>query len=175
MRHRDAAVEVLVAEYGDRLYSIALRITGSSDQAVDATQDAFLAAYRALDTLASTARIGIWLFRIAVNAALQHVRRRHQEDYLEVTGLHRPTVVDWSDDVQRRVEQHELRAILEQGITRLPEDLRVVLVLRDVEQFSTSEAAQILELSLTALRVRLLRARLLVHEYLADYFVTERS
>ena len=170
-----AAFEVLVTEYGDRLYSVALRITGSPEEAEDATQDAFLAAYRARDTFAGTAQIGTWLFRIAVNAALQRVRRRHPEDYLDATGLDRRIVADWSDEVQRRVEQRELRSVLERGIARLPEDLRVVLVLRDVEQFSTSEAAQILELGLTALRVRRVRARLLVQEYLADYFSAECS
>ncbi len=164
-----AAFEVLVTEYGDRLYSVALRITGSPEEAEDATQDAFLAAYRARGSFAGTAQIGTWLFRIAVNAALQRVRRRHPEDYLESTGLDHPIVVDWSDEAQRRVEQHELRRVLEAGIERLPEELRVVLILRDVEQFSTSEAAQILELSESALKSRLHRARLLLRQYLTDY------
>jgi RNA polymerase sigma-70 factor, ECF subfamily len=164
-----AAFEVLVTEYGDRLYSVALRITGSPEEAEDATQDAFLAAYRARDTFAGTAQIGTWLFRIAVNAALQRVRRRHPEDYLESTGLDRPIVADWSDEVQRRVEQHELQRVLEAGIARLPEELRVVLILRDVEQFSTSEAAQILVLGEPALKSRLHRARLLLRQYLTDY------
>jgi RNA polymerase sigma-70 factor, ECF subfamily len=168
-----AAFEALVNEYGDRLYSIALRITGSREEAEDATQEAFLAAYRARQTFAGEAQIGTWLFRIAVNAALQRVRRRHPEDYLEETGLDRSMVGDWADDVHRRVEQRELRAVLERGIMRLPEDLRVVLVLRDVEQLSTSEAAAILDVGEPALKSRLHRARVLLRQYLADYLGAE--
>jgi RNA polymerase sigma-70 factor (ECF subfamily) len=168
-REERAAFEALVNEYGDHLYSVALRITGSPEEAEDATQDAFLSAYRALDTFAGSAQIETWLFRIAVNAALQRVRRHHPEDYLGATGLDRLIVVDWSDEVQRWVEQHELRSVLERGIGRLPEDLRVALILRDVEQFSTSEAAQILELTEPALRSRLHGARLLLRQYLAEY------
>jgi RNA polymerase sigma-70 factor, ECF subfamily len=168
-----AAFEALVNEYGNRLYSIALRITGSPEDAEDATQDALLSAYRARATFAGSAEISTWLFRITVNAALQRVRRRHPQDYLAETDLDRPELADWSDDVPRLVEAQELRAVLEEGIQRLPEDLRVALVLRDVEQFSTSEAAQILELSEAALKSRLHRARVLLRHYLSDYLGAE--
>jgi RNA polymerase sigma-70 factor (ECF subfamily) len=164
-----ASFESLVAEFADRLYSIALRITGSPEEAEDATQDALLSAYRNRDQFQGKSEIGTWLFRISVNAALQKVRRRHPEDYLETTDYDSAYIADWSDEMLRRVELDELRAEIENGIGRLPEDLRVALVLRDVEQLSTTEAAAVLELSEAALKSRLHRARVLLRHHLADY------
>jgi RNA polymerase sigma-70 factor (ECF subfamily) len=164
-----ASFENLVEEFADRLYSTALRITGSREEAEDAMQDAFLSAYRNRASFQGRSEIGTWLFRIVVNAALQRVRRRHPEDYLEATDYDNPYIADWSEDLLRRVELDELRAQLENGIGRLPEDLRVALVLRDVEQLSTTETALILEISEAALKSRLHRARVLLRHDLAEY------
>ena len=159
----------LLEEYGDRMYSIALRITGSPEEAEDATQDALLAAYQHRERFRGEASLTTWLYRIVVNVALQRVRTRRPVASLEDTGLARAQVTDWSDDLARRVASAELREMIERGIGLLPEDLRVVLVLRDVEQFSTAEAADILELTEAALKSRLHRARLLLRQYLSDY------
>ena len=161
--------EGLIEEYGDRVYGIALRITGSPEEAEDATQDALLAAYQHRERFRGQATIATWLYRIVVNAALQRVRRRPPVEYLEDSGLARVQIVDWSDDLARRVASDELRETIERGISLLPEELRVVLVLRDVEQFSTAEAADILELTEAALKSRLHRARVLLRQYLWDY------
>ncbi|MBI4491585.1 MAG: sigma-70 family RNA polymerase sigma factor [Chloroflexi bacterium] len=161
--------EALVEEYADRVYSIALRITGSPDEAADATQDAFLAAYQHRDSFRGEAALSTWLYRIAVNAALQHVRRLRPEVRLEATGYDSAWVLDWSAEPPRQVELEELHQLLEQGIALLPEEVRVALVLRDVEGFSTTEAAEIMELSEAALKSRLHRARVLLRQYLADY------
>jgi RNA polymerase sigma-70 factor, ECF subfamily len=168
-----ASFESLVEEFADRLYSLAYRITGSHEEAEDATQDAFLSAYRFREAFRGQSDVGTWLFRIAVNAALQRVRRRHPEDYLEATDYDSPYVADWSGDLLRRIELSELRIQLENGIARLPEDLRVVLILRDVEQLSTAEAAAILEVSEAALKSRLHRARVLLRHHLAEYLGRE--
>src|SRR5919204_5536576 len=92
-----AAFERFVEEYGDRVYSIALRITGSPEDAEDATQDALLAAYRHREQFRGESGLATWLYRIAVNAALQRVRRRRPEECLEDSGFDRARVVDWSD------------------------------------------------------------------------------
>jgi RNA polymerase sigma-70 factor (ECF subfamily) len=164
-----AAFAGLVEEYADRLYSLAVRITGSAEDARDAVQDTFLSAYRQRAQFRAEADLGTWLYRIAVNAALQRVRARRPVEYLDDTGYDRTHIVDWSDDLARRAEIGELRLIIEQGIARLPDEARVALVLRDVEGLSTAEAADILEISETALKSRLHRARLLLRQYLADY------
>jgi RNA polymerase sigma-70 factor (ECF subfamily) len=152
--------EGLVGEYADRVYAIALRITGSPEEAQDATQEVFLSAFRHRERFRNEANIGTWLYRIAVNAALQIVRKRRPLEPLETTGYGSARVLDWSRELLQRVELGELRATIERGIALLPEEARVVLVLRDVEQFSTAEAA---------VKSRLHRARVLLRQYLSDY------
>jgi RNA polymerase sigma-70 factor (ECF subfamily) len=164
-----AAFQGLVEEYADRLYSLALRITGSAEDAQDAVQDTFLSAYRQRAQFRGESAVGTWLYRIALNAALQRVRARRPVEHLEATGYDRSRVVDWSDDLSRRAEFGELRLAIEQGIALLPDEARAALVLRDVEGFSTAEAADILEVSEAALKSRLHRARVLLRQYLADY------
>jgi RNA polymerase sigma-70 factor (ECF subfamily) len=162
-------LEGLVGEYADRVYAIALRITGSPEEAEDATQDVFLSAFRNRDQFRNEANVGTWLYRIAVNAALQIVRKRRPVEPLEDTGYASDHVLDWSAELFRRLELSELRSALEQGIALLPEDTRVALVLRDVEQFSTTETAAILEISEAAVKSRVRRARVLLRQYLTDH------
>ncbi len=162
-------LEGLVGEYADRVYGIALRITGSPEEAEDATQDVFLSAFRHRDRFRGEANVGTWLYRIAVNAALQIVRRRRPVEPLERTGYASAEVLDWSTELLQRLELSELHATIARGMALLPEEARVALVLRDVEQFSTAETAAILEISEAAVKSRLRRARVLLREYLSDY------
>jgi RNA polymerase sigma-70 factor (ECF subfamily) len=161
--------EILIEGYSDRLYSIALRITSSAEDAEDAVQDAVLSAYQSWARFRGEARSTTWLYRIVVNAALERVRRRRPEDYLTATGYEEAEVVDWSEDLARRVEDADLREMLERGITLLPEELRVALVLRDVEGLSTTDSAGILDISEAALKSRLHRARVLLRQWVAGY------
>jgi RNA polymerase sigma-70 factor (ECF subfamily) len=165
--HDRPEFELLIEGYSDRLYSIALRITDSAEDAEDAVQDAVLSAYQSWAQFRGEARGTTWLYRIVVNAALERVRRRHREDYLTATGYEEASVVDWSEDLARRVEDADLREMLERGITLLPDELRVALVLRDVEGLSTTDSAAILDLSEAALKSRLHRARVLLRQWVA--------
>jgi len=162
------AFERLVEHYIDRLYTVALRITGSPQDAEDAVQDALLSAYQHWREFRGESSRGTWLYRITVNAALGRTRRRHPEEYLTETG-YETSVADWSEDLAQRVETAELYRVVEAGIQRLPEDFRLALVLRDVEGFSTAEAAEILEVSEAALKSRLHRARVLLRQYVSNY------
>jgi RNA polymerase sigma-70 factor (ECF subfamily) len=161
--------EGLVEEYADRVYNIVLRITRSPEEAEDATQDTFLSAYQHRESFRGESTVFTWLARIAVNAALQRVRRLHRIEHLERTGYESVRVVDWSGDLFQRVERDELQAVTERAIALLPEEAQAALVLRDVEGFSTAEAAEILGLSEAALKSRLHRARVLVRQYLSEY------
>lgn len=168
--HQDQILfERLVEEFADRIYGVALRITGSASDAEDVVQDTFLAAFRHWGSFRGEAAPSTWLYRIAVNEALQRVRRRRPVTYLEETGLDASQVADWTEEIHRRAELSELREQLEEGIARLPEDYRVVLVLRDVEGLATVEVAEVLELSEAAVKSRLHRARLLLRQHLATY------
>lgn len=167
------AFDSLVGEYADRLYSVALRITRSHEEAEDATQDAFLSAFRHRADFRGQSDVASWLFRITVNAALQRVRRHRPAEYLTGDEEATPRRLDWADDPARRLEMGELRDTIEDGIGLLPEDLRVALVLRDVEQLSTAETAAILDLSEAAVKSRLHRARLLLRRYLVTTLAGE--
>ena len=163
------AFEQLVQEYGDRVYGIALRITGSPTDAEDAMQDAFLSALRAWPSFRAEASPSTWLYRIAINASLQKVRARQPVEYLTEDEADAP-IRDWTADVPHAAARAELYAELERGIGLLPDELRVALVLRDVEGLSTSEAAAAMELTEAAVKSRLHRARMLMRRFLQEYF-----
>ena len=119
-----------------------------------------------------------WLYRIAYNAALMRLRKREPV----TTSIDEPVVneegevlprqlVDWGALPDEIVLSGELQAVLDQAVAALPESLRVVFVLRDIEGLSTAEAAETLNLSETNVKVRLHRARLVLREKLSNYFV----
>lgn len=164
------AFERLVEELADRVYNIALRITGDTRDAEDATQEAFLAAWRAWGGFRHQSSPTTWLYRIAVNASLQRVRRRRPADYLADIGDDEASVQDWSSSVPEMVEQGELRDLVLGGLAQLEPEQRAALVLRDVDGLSTTEAAEVLDISVAALKSRLHRARAALRHHLADYF-----
>ena len=167
------AFEQLVEEYGDRVYGIALRITGSPTDAEDVMQDAFLQAFRSWESYRHDAAPFTWLYRITVNAALMRLRARRPTDLLS----ERPEtdeIVDWTADAAQAALRGELQQQLESAITRLPEQLRVVLILRDVENLSTAETAAALDLTEAAVKSRLHRARSTLRGHLGDLYSRDR-
>lgn len=167
------AFEQLVAEYGDRVYGIALRLTGSPSDAEDVMQEAFLQAFRSWSSFRGEAAPTTWLYRIAVNKALERVRSRRNVELLSERAADED-LPDWSTDAVQAVLRGELRQHLEAGITRLPEELRPTLILRDVEGLSTSETAAALDISEAAVKSRLHRARVLLRGYLTDLLGRDR-
>jgi RNA polymerase sigma-70 factor (ECF subfamily) len=161
---RLVAFEQLVAEYGDRVYAIALRLTGSPTDAEDVMQDALLRAFRGWTAFRGEANPSTWLYRITVNAAAERARTRQREpEFSEPTEDQ--DVPDWSSDVAQIVAQQELRREIDAAIARLPMDLRIVLVLRDIEGQSTAETMAILDMSEGKVKARLHRARVILrHE-----------
>jgi RNA polymerase sigma-70 factor (ECF subfamily) len=164
------AFEQLVAEYEDRVYGIALRITGSQSDAEDVMQDAFLDAFRAWPSFRGEAAPTTWLYRIAVNAALRRVRSQQSVEYLPEQEETDEEYADWSADLAQVAVQNEVQRRIEDGITHLPPELRVTLILRDVEGLSTAETATTLRLSEAAVKSRLHRARLILRGHLGDLF-----
>ena len=163
------AFEQLVEEYADRVYGIALRITGSSTDAEDVMQEAFLQAFRSWESYRGEAAPFTWLYRITVNAALMRARATRPTDLLS----ERPDseeIVDWSADAAQAALRDELQEQLAAAIVRLPEDLRVVLILRDVDGLSTAETAASLDLTEAAVKTRLHRARMTLRVHLSDLY-----
>ena len=171
------AFEQLVHRYDRNVFRIAQHITQNREDAEDVVQDAFLKAYENLKNFQEQSKFYTWLVRIAVNEALMRLRRRRPERMVsldedvktEEDSMPRE-VADWSPNPEQQYSQAELRDILTRTIQGLPSSFRTVFVLRDVEGLSTEETAQALDLSIPAVKSRLLRARLQLRERLNKYF-----
>ncbi len=159
------AFESLVRVHSGRLLSVARRFLPNEQDAQDALQDAFIRAFKAIGTFEARAQLHTWLHRIVVNSALMKLRerRRKPEESIEdllptfsADGHQASESRDWSDAV---LERKESARIVREAIARLPEQHRVVLVLRDLEERDTAEAAQILGTTSNVVKVRLHRAR----------------
>jgi RNA polymerase sigma-70 factor (ECF subfamily) len=183
-----AAYEQLVRTYSGRLLAVTRRFLRSEEDAKDALQDAFLSAFRALHTFAEGSLLSTWLHRIAVNAALMKLRTRRRkpedsiEDFLpryredghrEDGHIDSPTK-PWKEP-DTLLERQETRTLVRECIDRLPESYRTVLLLRDIEELDTEEAAQVLGISPNAVKIRLHRARQALRTLLDPYFREENS
>src|SRR5512142_2172805 len=176
------AFEELVKRYDRNVFRIAQHITQNREDAEDVVQDAFLKAYGNLTQFQEQSKFYTWLVRIAVNEALMKLRRRRpertvsldQDVQTEEDKIPRE-VADWSPNPEQQYSQAELRDILQKTIQGLPSGFRTVFVLRDVEGLSTEETAEALNLSIPAVKSRLLRARLQLRERLNKYFKQQRN
>ena len=173
----DGAFNQLVERYDRNVFRIAQHITQNREDAEDVVQDAFLKAFTNLHQFQEQSKFYTWLVRIAVNEALMKLRRRRPERTVSLdadiqTGEDSVPreVADWSPNPEQNYNQAELREILSKTIQGLPPGFRTVFVLRDVEGLSTEETAAALELSVPAVKSRLLRARLQLRDRLGRYF-----
>ena len=153
---RGAALELLYAAYKGRIYSFLLRLVGDPDTADDVTQETFTKAFRALASLSRQHRILPWLYRIASNTALDHLRRRRRFTWLRIGKLEgtgeEPQV---ADEHGRVPEREHVQAVLR----TLPPENAVALLLHALEGYSYTEIAEIQGVSMTAVRSRIARAR----------------
>src|SRR3954451_3594662 len=171
------AFEQLIKRYDRNVFRIAQHITQNREDAEDVVQDAFLKAYQNLANFQEQSKFYTWLVRIAVNEALMRLRRRRpermvslDEDIKTEENTMPREVADWAPNPEQLYTQGELREILVKTIQGLPPSFRTVFVLRDVEGLSTEETADALDLSIPAVKSRLLRARLQLRNRLSRYF-----
>lgn len=171
------AFSELVRRYDRNIFRIAQHITHNEEDAQDVVQDAFFKAYRNLEQFQGNSKFYTWLVRIAVNEALMKLRKRRNdrtvsidEDVETDEGSMPREVADWSPNPEQLYGTSELGDILKKTIQGLPPGFRTVFVLRDIEGLSTEETAEMLGLSVPAVKSRLLRARLQLRERLAKYF-----
>jgi len=162
------AFERLLREYGPRLLRLARRFLANEEDARDALQDAMVAVYRSIGKFESTSALSTWLHRIVVNAALMKLRtkRRHPEEDIEqylpsflADGHQREPSTPWTESADNVIEREELRATVRAMIEKLPDAYRIVLHLRDIEELSTAETAEILGTTKNVVKIRLHRAR----------------
>lgn len=154
----------LVLQYQNLVYNVTYRIMGDADAAADATQDCFISAFRRLDSFKG-GNFKAWLLRIATNTCYDELRRRKRRpaDYIEELpgsdyddGPPLPATTPSPEEIAGR---HELQDAIQNCITALPDDRRMVLVLRDVQGYSYDEIATILEINSGTVKSRLSRAR----------------
>jgi len=164
----DDAFETLVRLYMGRLLRVARRFLKNEEDARDAVQDAFIAAFRSIQKFEAGSKLSTWLHRIVVNSALMRLRtkRRHPEEDIEellprfrADGHQVTDSVDWSLSAEDMVQQSETRELVRRMIDQLPDSYRVVLLMRDIEEMSTEETATALGITTAAVKVRLHRAR----------------
>jgi RNA polymerase sigma-70 factor (ECF subfamily) len=167
----------LVDSYSSPIYRLGLRMLGNPQDAEDVLQNTFLNALTHVQNFEGRSSPATWLYRIAANEALMLIRRRKPEiDLEEAEGgdnakdLKPAQIVDWSALPEEELLSGEGKKFLEEAIRTLPESLRIVFLLRDVEGLSIKETVEALNLSETNVKTRLLRARMALREHLSAYY-----
>ena len=174
-RREPDACACLIKRFAPLVYAQAIRLLGDVDEAEGALQQTFIKACDKLDTYEGRSGLGSWLYRIATNEALMLLRQRSPRidldnvaDTIQADEIPQH-LTPWTLDPATAALNSELRATLEQALMALPETLRVVFVLRDIQGLSTEETAAMLGLGESAVKVRLHRARLRLRELLSAY------
>jgi RNA polymerase sigma-70 factor, ECF subfamily len=164
-----ALYEVIMRRYNQRLYRIARAILHNDAEAEDVMQDAYVRAYTHLGQFAARAPFASWLTRIAVNEALARRRssKKHQEvDATEFDGELSMQDRYKSPDPEQNASSAQLRGFLEQAVLDLPEQYRTVVMLRDIEELSTAETADALDLTVENVKIRLHRGHGMIRNWL---------
>ena len=170
------AFEELVNRYEHKIFRLAQNITQNREDAEDVMQEAFLKSFSNLDRFQGNSRFYTWLVRIAVNEALMKLRKRRPnqvslDEPVETAEDSMPREIeDWGPSPEQRYAQTQLQEILSGAIAELDPAFRIVFLLRDVEELSTEETAELLGLSVPAVKSRLLRARLRLRQRLSKSF-----
>ncbi len=162
-----ASFEHLVRTHGGRMLAVARRITRDEEDATDAVQDAFLNAFRSIDTFEERSSLETWLHRIVVNSALMKIRTQQRRPEISIEEL----LPDYDSDglrlepetelvsIETVLEQGETRDFVHSAINKLPDNYRNLLLLRDIEEYNTRETAELLEITPGAVKTGLHRAR----------------
>jgi RNA polymerase sigma-70 factor (ECF subfamily) len=172
-----AAFEQLVKRYDRKLFRIAHSVTHNREDSQDAVQEAFLKAYQHLADFRGDSQFSTWLIRITLNQSLMKLRKQRRtrecsldEDFGTDEEVLPREVIDWAPNPEELYSVSELRNILIKIIEELRPILRAVFVLQDLEGLSTDQTAEVLNLSQSAVKSRLWRARLQLRELLNKYF-----
>lgn len=172
-----AAFTELVNRYERKIFRLAKHITQNDEDAEDVLQETFLKAYSHLDSFQGQSKFYTWIVRIGVNEALMKLRKRKSS---RTVSLDEPTdtgedtmvreIAVWDENPEQKYSREELREILDKAVESLKPAFRTVFVLRDIEELSTEETASALDISIPAVKSRLLRARLQLREKLTKFF-----
>jgi len=168
----------LVSRYESKVYSLALKMVRNPEDAEDVLQDTFLRAYRGIKSFKGNSTFSTWIYRITANSALMRLRKRQLPTVSIDDADEREApinIADWAPGPVEQMLNQETQAAMTEAIESLPPEFRQVFVLRDIEELSNAEVAEILDLSVAAVKSRLHRARLKVRNRLATYFSEPRT
>lgn len=179
-----SAFESLVDRYRQRLYGLAMRLTGQRQDAEDVVQQTFLSVLEHLDSFRGESAVATWILRIATNHALKILRKRRglpiapqpaaadpDDDYSRLP--HPEFIAEWRAGPDELAQRAEVRRLLDEALADLDDKYRLVFILRDVEGLSVRETADALDLTEANVKVRLLRARLVLRERLTRLYGDE--
>jgi RNA polymerase sigma-70 factor (ECF subfamily) len=171
------AFTALVDEFSPKLHRLALRMVNDPFEAEDILQETFLKAFKNIHKFEERSSIGTWLYRIATNEALMHLRKKRPDlvaidEPIEMPDGHlvNRELKDWCCLPETEFMTNEAQAKLDEAIAELTPALRSTFILRDLHGLSTQESAEILDISEAAVKTRLLRARLQLRDSLSTYF-----
>lgn len=167
----DDEFATLAEQHTNFVYNVAFRMMNSRDAADDVVQDTFTSAYRAKDRFRGDAKPTSWLYRITVNAALMRIRKdkRRVQATAPEDSYEEHHVADWDATPDKAALNAELRREIQAGIAMLPAGMRAAVVLRDVQQLTNREAAGVLGITVSSLKSRLHRGRVVLRNLLAEY------
>jgi RNA polymerase sigma-70 factor, ECF subfamily len=165
----------MMDHFSNPIYRLGLKILGDEQDAEDILQETFIKAYRSIEKFEGRSSLSTWLYRIATNEALMLLRKRKPGLDLVLESdddddIEPREIVDWCCLPEEEMLSTESRSFLETAVQVLSTPLRLVFLMRDVERMSIKETAEILEISESAVKVRLMRARLKLREELTHYF-----
>jgi RNA polymerase sigma-70 factor (ECF subfamily) len=163
----------LVTRYESKVYSLAMKMLRNPEDAEDVLQDTFLRAYRGIKSFKGNSTFSTWVYRITANSALMRLRKKQLPQVSIEDSDERETpisIADWAPGPVEQLLNQEMQRVMDEAIEALPPEFRQVFILRDVEELSNADVAEILDLSVAAVKSRLHRARLKVRNRLAQYF-----
>lgn len=171
----EKAMEEIVRRYSNKIYNLAYHLTRDASAAEEIMQEVFLTVISKIGTLEHNSYFSTWLYRVATNASYGFLRKEKKFTEQTVSDEidQEPSIEfehDWSNLPDDILLSEESRNILKDSIDSLPETMRAVVIMKDVEGFSNEEVAQALSLSVPAVKSRLHRGRLILRDVLSDYF-----
>jgi RNA polymerase sigma-70 factor (ECF subfamily) len=169
----EQALEEVVKRYSNKVYNLAYHLTRDTSAAEEIMQDVFLTVISKIHTLENEAYFSTWLYRVTTNTAFGFLRKEKKffdQTSVEDIDQEKSSIYDWSTLPDDILLSEESSAVLRNSIDSLPESMRTVVIMKDVDGFKNEEIAQSLGLSVPAVKSRLHRGRLILRETLSDYF-----
>jgi len=173
------ALAQLVKNYEQTVYNFAFKICRNKDKAEHTMQETFLSMVKSLSQFSGKSKLSTWLYTVVSNHCLMLARKNKKHTYASLDDednyIDESNIADWKVTPTRIAENNELKSVLDSAIGKLPPDYRIVFLLRDVEGLSTGETGKVVNLSISAVKSRLHRARAFLRNELNETFKYERT